>query len=167
MSNKNENPAEILNIIKSALDLAGNGSKQVILDYLKMRYGMNMALMPQYKDEFENYLRETLGDSAEVIISKINENLKRISGDDTGFGAARSENPRDKKQNGRAWEVVHFLICDNCFWCASFLKESYESKCQICGGQISSIVPVVHNEKFLVEVDTKRGITLSFRNFNS
>lgn len=166
MSNKNENPVELLNIIESTLDLAGT-SKHVILDYLKMRYGMNTHLIVQYKDEFENYLRETLADSAEVIISKINENLKRINDDNVGFGTASSEESRDKKQNGQAERVIHFLICDNCFWCASVLKESYELKCQVCGAQISSTVPVIHNEKFLVDVDSKRGITLSFRNRNS
>jgi hypothetical protein len=62
----------------------------------------------------------------------------------------------------RITDVIHFLICDNCFWCASILGEYYESKCLSCGSQIVSSVPVMSNEKFIVEVDKKRGISLSF-----
>ncbi|MGI0019985.1 MAG: hypothetical protein ACREAY_05905 [Nitrososphaera sp.] len=150
MSGNNiENPADVLNVIESSLDLTGKGSKQIILDYLKVRYGMNADLIVQYRDEFENYLRETIGDSAEVIISKINDGLCKSSS--------------DKQQARRTPEVANFLICDSCFWCASVLKENYESKCQACGRQITSAIPVMHDEQFAVDVDKKRGITVSFR----
>lgn len=141
--------AEIMQVIESALDLAGKGSKQVILDYLKIRYGMNDADLVQYKAEFENYLRETLGSSAEIIISKIDERLH----------AAKKETGGQK----RIFAGVDFLICDKCFWCASLLRSGYESECMSCGSPIISAIPVMPNEKFLVEVDKKRGITLSFR----
>lgn len=147
----NEN-AEIMQVIESALDLAGKGSKQVILDYLKTRYGMNDADLIQYKAEFENYLRETLGSSAEIIISRIDERLCERAG--------KKEAGGEKK---RISGGVDFLICDKCFWCASLLKSGYESKCMSCGSPIISAIPVMPNEKFLVEVDEKRGVTLSFR----
>ena len=149
LGKNNENPVEILNVIDSSLDLIGKGSKQIILDYLNTRYGMNPDLIVQYREEFENYLRETIGDSADVIISKINEKL--------GKGGSRGE------QAKRMSDVAHFLICDSCFWCASVLKEDYELKCHSCGSKINSMTPVMSNEKFAVEVDEKRGITLSFQ----
>jgi hypothetical protein len=171
MPSNQDNP-EILQVIESALELSGKGSKQIILDYLNVRYGMNRELIVQYKDEFENYLRETLGDSAEIIISKIDENLYKKStttnnnnhNDDNDVAAAHEQKrSRGRTQNGRIADVVHFLICDKCFWCASILKERYESKCMSCGSQIVSAVPVMGNEMFVVEVDKKRGISLSFR----
>ena len=147
----NNESAEVMQVIESALDLAGKGSKQVILDYLKARYGMNDADLIRYKAEFENYLRETLGNSAEIIISKIDERL--------GERTAKKEASGEKKRISG----VDFLICDKCFWCASLLKSGYESKCMSCGSPIISAIPVMANEKFLVEVDEKRGVTLSFR----
>lgn len=167
---RNENNQEVLQIIETALELAGKGSRQIILDYLNARYGMNMKLITEYKDEFENYLHETLGDSAEIIISRINENLRSSNNnnnnnDDTSAAQGQKNRPHDRTQSGRrriTTNVVHFLICDRCFWCASILKEHYESKCMSCGSQIVSAVPVMRNEMFMVEVDKKRGISLSF-----
>jgi hypothetical protein len=149
LGKNNENLVEVLDVINSSLDLTGKGSKQIILDYLNTRYGMNPDLIVQYRQEFENYLRETIGDSADVIISKINEKLhKDVS---------------CNKQTKRVSDVAHFLICDNCFWCASVLKVDYELKCQSCSNKITSMTPVMSNEKFAVEVDKKRGVTLSFQ----
>lgn len=145
----NENLIEILDVIDSSLDLTGKGSKQIILGYLNTRYGMNPDLIVQYRDEFENYLRETIGDSADIIIAKINENLPK------------SGSP--EKQAKRMSDVAKFLICDSCFWCASVLKDDYELTCQSCGSKITSMTPVMSNEKFAVEVDEKRGVTLSFQ----
>lgn len=163
---RDENSQEVLQVIETALELAGKGSKKIILDYLNSRYGMNMTLITEYKDEFEHYLHETLGDSAEIIISKINEKLH--SDNNSAYAVQAIEHKKsslDRRQSERrriTTSAVHFLICDNCFWCASILKEPYESKCMACGNQIVSSVPVMHNEMFVVEVDKKRGISLSF-----
>jgi hypothetical protein len=135
--------AEVMQIIESALDLAG-GSKQVIIDYLRRKYDMNTDSILQYKTEFENYLRETLGNSADIIISRIDK-----------LGSS------DKKVQ-KVSNSANFVICDNCFWCASCLSGIYESKCLSCGRPIISATPIVRNETFMVEVDKKRGITLSF-----
>jgi hypothetical protein len=158
MPNSDSKNTEVMEIIESALDLAGKGSKQVIINYLQMRYGMNTDLIVQYKTEFENYLRETLGSSAEIIISRIDEKLRH----DDKAGTFLDKESRFKKTS-RISACADFLICDNCFWCASLLRSGYESKCMSCGSPIISAIPVMHNEKFLVEVDKKRGVTLSFR----
>jgi hypothetical protein len=165
---------QLLNVIGPALDLAGKGSKQVVLDYIQMRYGMKAELILQYREEFENYLRETLGDSAEIIISKINENLRSAGLLPAAAVPPSSEEGKNKSKKGhggssgrRIADIVHFLICDSCFWCASVLREKYESRCQSCGKEIPSAIPVMNNEKFLYEVDERRGITLSFRQSSS
>lgn len=156
---------EILDVIESALELSGKGTKQIILDYINARYGMDRQLIVEYKDEFENYLRETLGDSAEIIISKIDENLYKKTSYASNSNSDQNGHKKShgKSQKVRIASVVHFLICDNCFWCASILSERFESLCMSCGSKIVSAVPVMNNEKFLVEVDKKRGISLSFR----
>lgn len=159
MPNGDSKNTEVMEIIESALDLAGKGSKQVILDYMELRYGMNTDLIVQYREEFENYLRETLGSSAEIIISKIDEKLR---GPNVMAGTILDKESRPG-QARRLSDCADFLICDNCFWCASLLKRGYESKCMSCGSPIISAIPVMHNEKYLVEVDKKRGVTLSFR----
>ncbi len=157
LTNRTENPDETLKLIESALDLAGKESKQVILEYLKMRYGMDLDSIVKYRHEFENYLRETIGFSAEIVISKINDGLDKINN-------IRIENEKTRyTATARISENVSFLICDNCFWCASVLTAIYESKCQSCGRQILSSVPIMNNERFIVEADRKRGVTLSFR----
>jgi hypothetical protein len=125
---------------------------------------MKMDLVLQFKEEFENYLRETLGHSAEIIISRINENLRSAGLLSTTTATASHGEKKKNDKKDRIADVVHFLICDSCFWCASVLREDkYESKCQSCGTQITSAIPVMHNERFAYEVDEKRGITLSFR----
>jgi hypothetical protein len=163
LTNRTENP-EVLKLIETALDLAGKESKQVILEYLKMRYGMDQGSVVKYRHEFENYLRETLGHSAEIVISKINEGLnKKINNDVFHAENGRNTTRFAGKESSRISDNVSFLICDNCFWCASVLTTIYESKCQSCGRQILSSVPIMNNERFIVEADRKRGVTLSFR----
>lgn len=156
--------SQITRIIESSLELTGKGSKQVILDYLKVRYGMNIKLILEYRDEFKNYLRETLGDSAEMIISRVDAGLDEFTGSkNDGAKTTRVQEQKRPSRGRRITDVIHFLICDNCFWCASILGERHESRCLSCGSRIVSAVPVTNNERFVVEVDKKRGISLSFR----
>lgn len=65
-----------IEIIENALDLVGSESKNVILSYIQQKYDMDLNALAIYKDEFTNYLREVLGDSADLVISKINTALK-------------------------------------------------------------------------------------------
>ncbi len=71
-----QNDRKAIEIIENALDLVGSESKNVILSYIQQKYGMDLNALAIYKDEFTNYLREVLGDSADLVISKINAALK-------------------------------------------------------------------------------------------
>lgn len=64
-----------LEAIKDALELAKE-SKQVILAYMQEKYGMDLNALARYKDEFTNYLGEILGDSAEIISTRIEKTLR-------------------------------------------------------------------------------------------
>lgn len=71
--------SKTLEIIEKALGLVGDESKSVILNYVQEKYGMDPDSLVAYRDEFENYLREVLGDSAEIIAARINQTLKELS----------------------------------------------------------------------------------------
>jgi hypothetical protein len=68
-----------LEIIDKALMLAGKESKKLILDYIQERYKMDLRSLVRYKDEFTNYLQEMLGDSAEIITTRINQALEEYT----------------------------------------------------------------------------------------
>ena len=76
----------MLEIIEKALGLVGGESKSVILNYVKERYDMNPDLLATYKDEFANYLREVLGDSADIITARINQAIEVHSNSDNNPG---------------------------------------------------------------------------------
>lgn len=77
---------KMLEIIEKALGLVGGESKSVILNYVKERYDMNPDLLATYKDEFANYLREVLGDSADIITARINQAIEVHSNSDNNPG---------------------------------------------------------------------------------
>jgi hypothetical protein len=69
----------LLQIIEKALGLLGDESKSVILNYVREKYGMDPDSLVAYRGEFENYLREVLGDSAEIIAARITRALQEHS----------------------------------------------------------------------------------------
>lgn len=74
-----DNDRKTLEVIKAALELAGGESKKVILGYIQKKYGMDMDALARYRGEFANYLREILGDSADIIVERINLALEEYS----------------------------------------------------------------------------------------
>lgn len=111
---------------------------------------MEFELVGQYKTEFENYLREVLNESAETIIARI-----RSIAEDSKRAAA-------KVAVKRLSDTVHFLFCDQCLWSASLLTATFELKCMSCGSELKCALPISSNEAFNYEVNSKRGLALSF-----
>lgn len=68
-----------LRVIMEALELAGDESRQVILSYMQKKYGMDLDALARYKEEFANYLSEILGDSADIIVARIDRVLDERS----------------------------------------------------------------------------------------
>ncbi|AIF82472.1 hypothetical protein NTE_00390 [Candidatus Nitrososphaera evergladensis SR1] len=66
-----------LDAIEKALAIVGTESRNVILNYIQDRYGMDLNTLVRYRGEFTNYLEEMLGDSAEIVASRINKVLDR------------------------------------------------------------------------------------------
>jgi hypothetical protein len=74
------NDRKTLKVIEAVLELAGGESKKVILSYIREKYGMDLAALARYRGEFANYLGEILGDSADIIVARINSALEEHAG---------------------------------------------------------------------------------------
>jgi hypothetical protein len=74
------NDRKTLKVIEVALELAGGESKKVILGYIQEKYGMDLDALARYRGEFANYLAEILGDSADIIVARINSALEEYAG---------------------------------------------------------------------------------------
>ncbi len=148
VSNSNEGPSDFTSCMLQALDLVGKESREVVLSYIENRYGVERDFVAGHKDEFYNYLRETLDSSAEIIISKINQALEQNN------GAQKSK---------RISSDVRFLICNSCFWCASQLSSQFEQTCPSCGQRITESIPILVNELYKFDCHPKHGVMLEFK----
>jgi peptide subunit release factor 1 (eRF1) len=57
------------------------------------------------------------------------------------------------------------VICNNCFWAASLLKDSYGPNfqvCPICGKRELEVIPVSDYEYYKMNIDNRRGIDIEF-----
>jgi hypothetical protein len=145
-------------IIEQALKYVGEEAKMLIMQHIRQKYGMDFTFVGEYKKEFENYLRETFYESAEIIIARI----KSIVEDSTKSLATAPSSMSTVLTSKRVSKSVHFLFCDQCFWSASLLTTGFEQRCMSCGTELKCALPISSNEIFSYEIDNKRGITLSF-----
>jgi hypothetical protein len=139
----------------------GNEAKKLIMQYIQQKYGMDFELVGQYQKEFENYLREVLHESAEIIIARIRsiiQDPKRTLATTTSSSTVYRNTATAKRLS----DSVHFLFCDQCFWSASSLSRTFELKCMSCGSELKCALPISQNEVFAYELDHKRGVTIYF-----
>jgi len=62
-------------------------------------------------------------------------------------------------------EYRDLIICNNCLWAASLLKDSASANfqhCPICGKRHLEIIPVGDYESYKMSIDKKRGIEIEF-----
>lgn len=63
---------------------------------------------------------------------------------------------KDQRKTG----PVYFLICEACFWCASYPDNDAVARCPSCmTGPIESI-PISSGEQYGFDYHPKRGVTL-------
>ena len=62
---------------------------------------------------------------------------------------------------------IHFLLCQECFWCASFIgiHERMITQCPSCKGVRLESIPISEKEPYLFDYHPTRGITLEFLKF--
>jgi hypothetical protein len=60
----------------------------------------------------------------------------------------------------------NFLMCESCFWCASFLNSRYRSfnQCPSCMNSDLESMPISANEIYTFDYDPWQGVTLEFWN---
>lgn len=64
---------------------------------------------------------------------------------------------------------IHLLICNSCFWCASYLYGNgcaWFNKCPICSKNDIEALPIMSNERCVFDYDARRGVTLQFSAVN-
>lgn len=177
--------------MNSGLELVGRQAKDIIINYLDYKYGLTVDSVLSHKQEFDNYLREILGESAGIVLTRIDrfleetraengqvqrrENWRQQSsaalsndgnGNDNSAVISNTKRQSSKLLSAKKQRLSYapsFIICDQCFWCATLLTSNYQLKCQSCGHKIPSAVSIAVNETFSLEIGPKRGITLSFR----
>lgn len=150
--------ANLSETIESALSGLGEEARKIILEHIKEKYGMNIELILQYREEFANYLREIIGDSAEIIIGRLDKAVPKAQYGHTDSGIAEPLKILAEKVPGG----VFFVMCEYCFWCATLLRYRSRPRCHACNKRIRDAVPISSGESFGVNIDGKRGLTLSF-----
>jgi hypothetical protein len=72
--------------------------------------------------------------------------------------------------SGRISDEIYFLLCQSCFWCASYtspflykrMTKETITKCPSCNEENLESLPIAENEKYRFDYDTKRGVTMEF-----
>lgn len=61
---------------------------------------------------------------------------------------------------------IRFLLCNSCFWCASYYHDSSDenriTKCPDCYSDELESMPISSKEVYKVDYSPRRGITLEF-----
>jgi rRNA maturation endonuclease Nob1 len=66
-------------------------------------------------------------------------------------------------------DKINFLLCESCFWCASYFNNYRKvvTNCPICGSKKIESMPISHDEVHTSSHDPKRGVTLGFSKWRS
>ena len=65
-----------------------------------------------------------------------------------------------------------FILCDRCYWCATYLRsiriltDNICPQCDANSNQLTSF-PIASNESFIFKYDEKRGVELEFKDRRS
>ena len=70
----------------------------------------------------------------------------------------------DKDACKREFRGIHFLLCQGCLWCASFIgiHERMITQCPSCNSVRLESMPIAEKEAYRFGYHPKRGITLEF-----
>jgi len=70
------------------------------------------------------------------------------------------------KVRNRSSSLPLFILCDKCYWCATYLDKTMRpinNNCPQCSNGIElSILPIMSNESFTFDYNERRGVELQF-----
>jgi hypothetical protein len=78
-----------------------------------------------------------------------------------------SSNALDKDVK-RPVNHIHFVICNSCYWCASYFSisglnsSSQVLRCHLCNSHNTELIPISSNESFKINYNVTRGMELEF-----
>jgi hypothetical protein len=84
--------------------------------------------------------------------------------------AKLSSNTDIKRENDkvlRRFSRVHFVICNECYWCASYfgiddLESSHVLDCHACNSRNTELMSISADESFRIEYSLTRGMEIEF-----
>jgi hypothetical protein len=91
-------------------------------------------------------------------ITKLSSNIK------AEFGGE----PRVNNIILRSTNHIYFVICNSCYWCATYLTiDNLESSshvlcCHLCNSRHTELTPISSNESFRINYNVTRGMELEF-----
>jgi hypothetical protein len=62
----------------------------------------------------------------------------------------------------RSGESAYFIICNECFWCASLLVFEPVSACPSCSKSMIEVMPLASNERYAFDYSASTGVMLEF-----
>ena len=63
---------------------------------------------------------------------------------------------------------IYFVICNSCFWCASYFSidnlnsSSQVLRCHLCNSHNTELIPISSNESFRINYNLTRGMEIEF-----
>ena len=80
-----------------------------------------------------------------------------------------SDNPeRENSTIVRIVDHVYFVICNSCYWCASYFStdgletSSQVLHCHQCNSRNTELIPISSNESFRIDYNVTRGMEMEF-----
>jgi hypothetical protein len=76
------------------------------------------------------------------------------------------------KDVGRSVNHIHFVICNTCYWCASYFSidnmetSSQVLRCHLCNSYNTEVIPISSNESFRIDYNVTRGMQMEFYRSN-
>ena len=68
----------------------------------------------------------------------------------------------------RPTDHIYFVICNSCFWCASYFSidnldsSSKVLRCRVCNSHNTELIPISSNESFRINYNLPRGMEMEF-----
>ena len=75
---------------------------------------------------------------------------------------------REKNSVLRHTDNIYFVICNSCFWCASYFSfdglelSSQVLRCHRCNSRGTELIPISSNESFRINYNVTRGMEMEF-----
>jgi hypothetical protein len=68
----------------------------------------------------------------------------------------------------RPLDHIYFVICNSCYWCASYFgidkldSSSQVLGCHVCNSHNTELIPISSNESFRIDYNVTRGMQMEF-----